>query len=216
MTAGCTDRLGDLGAYVLGGLEPDEVAALEAHLGGCAGCRTELQGLRPLPDLLALAESAPPPAPADLRHRTLAGLQPRRRMQLPVAAALALVTALGATAVVALDAPDDAAHTVVLALPAETEARVSGEAGLHQSESGVRMELTLTGLQPAERGYYHAWLTQGDRRVSAGTFVGGPDGRAVARLQCGGHLDYYDDLLVTWHGRDREDEVVAVQRSLQG
>ncbi|HSK22882.1 MAG TPA: anti-sigma factor [Egicoccus sp.] len=215
MTSGCEERLGDLGAYVLDGLEPDEVADLERHLDDCAGCRAELAGLAPLPELLRLSATAPPPVPADLRPRTLAGLPRRRHLALPAAAALTLITALGAGAVVALDG-DDTPHVVVLALPAQDDRPVQGEAGLHQVASGVRIDLELTGLRPADQGYYHAWLTRDGRRVSAGTFVGNPDGEAFARLQCGGDLDAYDELLVTWHGRDWGDEVVAVQRSIRG
>lgn len=212
MTTGCEQRLGDLGAYVLGGLEPDETAELERHLVACAGCRTEVAGLTPLSGLLGLAAEAPSPVPADLRPRTLAGLPRRRRLGPAAAAALVIVAALGAGTVIALD--DDTPATVVLALPARDDRPVQGEAALRQVASGVRIELTLTGLRPAEQGYYHAWLTRGERRVSAGTFVGDPDGNASAHLQCGGDLDAYDDLLVTWHGRGA-DEVVAVQRPIR-
>ncbi|MEX2503457.1 MAG: zf-HC2 domain-containing protein [Egicoccus sp.] len=215
MTSGCEQRLGDLGAYVLGGLEPDEAADLERHLDTCVGCRAELAGLAPLPGLLDLAAQAPPPVPADLRPRTLGGMPRQRRLALPAAAALALVTALGAGAIVTLGG-DSTPHAVALALPAADDRPVQGEAALHQVASGVRIDLELTGLQPADQGYYHAWLTRDGRRVSAGTFVGDPDGAALAQLQCGGDLDAYDELLVTWHGRDWDDEVVAVQRSLRG
>jgi anti-sigma factor RsiW len=42
-----------LGAYVLGALEREERAALEAHLEVCATCRLELDRLAPLPELLS-------------------------------------------------------------------------------------------------------------------------------------------------------------------
>ena len=42
-----------LGAYVLGALEREERARLEAHLGTCAICREELERLAPLPGLLS-------------------------------------------------------------------------------------------------------------------------------------------------------------------
>lgn len=214
MNGACESRRGDLGAYVLHGLEPDEVAEVERHLAVCAGCCAELAELAALPSLLGLAAEAPPSVPADLRPRTLAGLPRRRRLALPAAAAVALVAALGATVVVALD--DTPPPTVVLTLAADGGRPVQGEAGLVQVASGVRIELALDGLRPADEGYYHAWLTRGDYRVSAGTFVGEPDGSALANLQCGGDLAAYDELVVTWHGRERDDEVVAVQRPLRG
>ena len=61
-----------LGAYVLGALERDERAGLEAHLETCEICRQELDRLAPLPGLLSrltLDEAevldAADPAPAD-------------------------------------------------------------------------------------------------------------------------------------------------------
>ena len=41
-----------LGAYLLGGLEPADVAAFEQHLESCAECRAELDELASLPALL--------------------------------------------------------------------------------------------------------------------------------------------------------------------
>ncbi|WP_042374329.1 anti-sigma factor family protein [Streptacidiphilus neutrinimicus] len=68
-----------LGAYLLGALDPEERAALEAHISGCADCQAELVAMAPLPGLLrhtpfeeldetaATAQSLPaphvPPAP---------------------------------------------------------------------------------------------------------------------------------------------------------
>jgi hypothetical protein len=63
-----------LGAYVLGALEREERARLEAHLETCATCRAELDRLAPLPGLLsrltldeakALETAEPGPAPLD-------------------------------------------------------------------------------------------------------------------------------------------------------
>lgn len=96
-----------LGAYLLGGLEPDESAAFEQHLGSCADCRRELDELASLPALLdalpfpdavalsaavpaaagreaPLSDQAPPdpaldPAPAAVPRRLLEELSTRRR-----------------------------------------------------------------------------------------------------------------------------------------
>ncbi|MDR7083484.1 putative anti-sigma-YlaC factor YlaD [Arthrobacter ginsengisoli] len=83
-----------LGAYLLGGLEPDEAAAFEQHLGSCADCRRELDELASLPALLdalpvpdavalgavAVRDPAPPvPAPAAVPQRMLDELSARRR-----------------------------------------------------------------------------------------------------------------------------------------
>ena len=41
-----------LGAYLLGGLDPEEARSFEEHLPGCAACRGELEELESLPALL--------------------------------------------------------------------------------------------------------------------------------------------------------------------
>ncbi|AOY69762.1 zf-HC2 domain-containing protein [Arthrobacter sp. TES] len=47
-----------LGAYLLGGLEPDEARAFEDHLAACADCRGELEELESLPALLDAVPAA--------------------------------------------------------------------------------------------------------------------------------------------------------------
>ncbi|HEU4462409.1 MAG TPA: anti-sigma factor [Solirubrobacterales bacterium] len=68
-----------LGAHALGRLKGDERAGLEAHLEGCAECRTELAALQPVTRMLPYAdperfESAPAP-PADLGQRIAATIE---------------------------------------------------------------------------------------------------------------------------------------------
>lgn len=53
-----------LGAYVLGGLSPQEEAAVEAHLPQCAQCRAEYEEMASVPvwlDLLKLGDGDPAP-----------------------------------------------------------------------------------------------------------------------------------------------------------
>ena len=64
----------DLGAYVLGMLDPGELETFRAHLAGCAECQRELEELEGTARLLARAPKAVEPR-ADLRVRTLAALQ---------------------------------------------------------------------------------------------------------------------------------------------
>jgi anti-sigma factor RsiW len=64
----------DLAGYLLGALEPDELAAFAAHLAGCQSCRADVADLGRLPHLLDRA--APPFAvPAGLREQTLAAVR---------------------------------------------------------------------------------------------------------------------------------------------
>jgi hypothetical protein len=72
-----------LGALALGRLGDEERAALEAHLEGCAECRTELQSLGAVAQLLPLGDperfgSAPQPPPA-LAGRVAGAIRAERR-----------------------------------------------------------------------------------------------------------------------------------------
>jgi len=203
----------ELAGYVLGGLEPREVAAVEAHLATCADCRAELDDLAPLPSLLALAAPVSPTAPDDLRPRVLRTAGRRRQIPALVAAALILLAALtgGVIGAVGTGPPD---ADLVVTLGAPDAPGVSGDAGLIQTDAGVQVDLVLTGVQPGSNGYYHAWLERDGRRASAGTFVGTADGQVRAQLLCGGRLEDYDTVTVTWHGFDRDGEVVAARAPL--
>lgn len=203
----CERRRPDLGGFVLGGLEPEEFDEVEDHLASCAACRDEVAKLVELPALLDIAVEDPPCAPADLRQRVLRRARPRRRRLLLVAAAsLLLGLALGAVGMTLVQAPPPA--DLSLAITGHTQEAVIGEAALRQVDAGVRLDLELTGVR--SEGYYHAWLHRGERRVSAGTFIGPPGGTVAIQLLCGGRLEDYERLTVTWHPPG-QDEQLAVQ-----
>lgn len=63
-----------LGAYLLGGLEPEEARAFEDHLARCAGCRGELEELESLPALLDAVPAADAVALTSSGNATLAPL----------------------------------------------------------------------------------------------------------------------------------------------
>src|SRR4051794_5267502 len=66
--------MGNLPAYSLGILEPDEAATIAEHLVGCASCQAELAAMNAT--MLALALSAPEvAAPAGARDRFAAMLR---------------------------------------------------------------------------------------------------------------------------------------------
>ena len=48
-----------LGAYLMGGLAEDDVAAVRAHLEVCADCKAEHDDLAPVPGWLSLLSEAP-------------------------------------------------------------------------------------------------------------------------------------------------------------
>jgi Putative zinc-finger len=143
----------DLGAYVLGALEPDDRRRVDAHLGGCAACRAELAEFQALPRLLAQLDeddiSGPPPVPPpDLYDRVRAAVdeesrpaRPLRRRLLLAAAALALVVAAAAVWVVLATRPADgpATHTAV-AGDVSISVVATGEPG------GTDLDITVAGL----------------------------------------------------------------------
>jgi len=65
------------GAYAVGAVEPDEAAAFEAHLAGCAGCRDEVRSLRETVARLAEATAVAPPD--EVKTRVFARLDAVRR-----------------------------------------------------------------------------------------------------------------------------------------
>ncbi len=209
----CERFRAELGGYVLDGLEPEERDAVRAHLADCERCRAEAEELSELPELLAEAWTAPQRAPDDLRARVLGQLGERtrrvRRVPALLAAALVVVAALAGGAVVTVmerPGPADA----VLTLERDPSGGPFGEAALTQVDAGVQIDLELAGVREVGEGYYHAWLHRDDIRVSAGTFLGATDGEVAVQLLCGGILEDYERLTVTWHPFDGSGEVIAV------
>lgn len=209
----CDDVRLELGGYVLGGLEPHERRAVEQHVASCGRCRTELAELAEMPALLATVGDASERAPADLKPRVLARLRRNRwRDAALVAASIVIAAFSGAGLATLADRPPAPDAEVVLASAVPADA--AGDADLRQLPTGVRVDLDLTGLHAADEGYYHVWLHRGDYRVSAGTFVAATDRSARVQLLCGGSLEDYEQLSVTWHGADQADEVVALEAGL--
>jgi len=110
-----------LSAFLDGELAADERRAVEEHLGACAGCRAELDGLRRVAShLRRLERAAPPPVLADRVARRVAvdarrpGLLTRleavlRRMRLesPTLVTFGVVVALAAIAALFVSGVED-------------------------------------------------------------------------------------------------------------
>jgi anti-sigma-K factor RskA len=60
-----------VGAYLLGALDPDELAAFEDHLAGCQECRRDVEHLKVAADALPVSVPLVAP-PADLKGRIMA------------------------------------------------------------------------------------------------------------------------------------------------
>jgi len=119
-----------LGAYVLGGLEPADLALFEAHLQGCAGCRKELAVLEkvpvlldalPVPDAVALtdapgSEAADPGVPVRLFDELARRRRTSRRRWAALAGAVAaacLAVGLAVGPLLARPPQPDATYSVV-------------------------------------------------------------------------------------------------------
>lgn len=189
----------DLGAFLVGRLEPDERRAFERHLTSCPKCRAELDELEEPAALMSLA--APSfELPASLERRTFVAVEraaaaparPRRR-----ARRLGWrIAAVGAAAAVAA-----AALAVGLrdgSQPGELELRAAlrapngpARASVEVRKIGIGRVITFSSdtLPVLPKGdYYELWFVgRGDRpghrnRISAGTFHPDPNGRSNVEL----------------------------------
>ncbi len=200
-----------LASYALGALDPDEMAAVQAHLLECDSCRIELAT-----HLETMAAMAPPePASDELWHRIEAEVAPvpaRSRWWMQAAAAVATV-ALAASIGVAIAqrqriseleaiADIDRALQVALEDPAtlhgtfEVGGAPAAEVVLTADGEGIFVPTGLSALDPART--YQLWVLDGELVISAGvlgadpapsrfTWTGGTvDGFALTREVAGG------------------------------
>jgi anti-sigma factor RsiW len=159
----------ELGAYVLGALEPVERRHVEGHLADCPACAAELAELEPLPALLDqvpredLEPVAVTPSP-ELYDRLVAAadLRPARRRGrlLLVAAALVAVLGLGAGVTWWLTG-DDAQTRSAVAGPVQATLTASS------ARDGSALDVTVAGLRSEELCTMVA-IDDGGRRHSAG------------------------------------------------
>ncbi|WP_344328089.1 zf-HC2 domain-containing protein [Streptomyces macrosporus] len=158
----------DVGAYVLGALDPQDVPRFEAHLALCARCAHRLSELAPLPDLLAEIapgpagpggamgppggfappEPVPPAPPPGLLDRLLAETaavrRRRRRRRWALAAAVALMVAGGPAATMAVADREGPRPEVSYAASAKAMFDREGERLIaRDAETGADAEVAL-------------------------------------------------------------------------
>jgi hypothetical protein len=161
---------GQLGAYALGALDPDEAEAMTAHLATCDGCRAELAGLRQVTDGLptALEAASPLRVHPSVKRKTLAAVQgpasPRRSLltRWPLVAAAALVLFLGSTAYaihLQLDQQDLAAtvRAQTLAKLGETLSQRDQLRVLEVLSSNTTMQRPLRPVDPAPPAFHSSY-----------------------------------------------------------
>ena len=182
--------------YVLGGLEPDEKDAFEAHLTTCGECTADVQSLRRTADALACAVPQRTP-PAELRERVLASfktthtsapiarpVRPEIRRWWPLAASLILVAAVGAYAVrLQMRVGDLQSSMAVLAAPDLVRIDLAGQPTAPQSSGRALwsrnrgMVFATSNLPAAPAGkVYQVWVVTAGAPISAGLVVPDPAG----------------------------------------
>lgn len=193
----------ELGAYVVGSLEPAERDVVGRHLEDCPDCVSELAMLAPVVGLLGRLE------PAEARNRMLTpspGLLPQaidaardqqeqdrrrlRRWKL-VAAAAAVVAVMSGVLPQVLPAgagagPGPSASGTALATM--TGVTAAGMGSMEQRTWGTAVQLQLTGLPPATG--YRALATARDGRTEVAANWGTtPGGRVTINGTTGIPLD---------------------------
>lgn len=193
----------ELGAYVLGALEPAERRAVEQHLNGCDRCRDELVEISVLPSLLDRLSPEEATSGYDRVRRHLAGSARRsgaevdRRVRRQLVVWRAATAVAGAAALVLgllvwepWDAPPD--RLMVRIVPvSESAAAVEGTVAAYAWEWGTTVEIRVEDLPPASS--YLVWAVSEDgERQRAGTW--GPTEHRAALVR-GASAIQRDDLV---------------------
>lgn len=170
----------NVGAYVLGALDPGERSEFKQHLPSCPACTAELTDLAGLPGLLgrlglAEAEAAGEPTPPRVLSGLMAHARRRRQRRLRVAGiAAALVIVAGVGTGVGITTAQNAPHSPQLAA---SSGPVSARATIAAAAAGVRVDLHLEGVPPRLRCRLVVVGTQG-QQIDAGTWYASYDGAA--------------------------------------
>jgi hypothetical protein len=204
----CRAHADDIGPFVLGALEPEEMDAIRRHLASCPACAAEARSLSRLPSLLDSAQAEDrievlPPRLEDevldrfVRERA-SSRRPRRswpRLAIPAVAVAALIAGI---LVVALPGGTTAAyaHADLWSLPAGGGAE--GSADVAEVPAGTRVKLRADHL-PVRRGSsYELWCVRTDGRwINGGSFQARPDGTAAAELTAAVSPGEYHVVVIT-------------------
>jgi len=171
----------DVGAYLLGALDDDEMSRFEEHLVYCDDCGRELDELSGVVPVLAELRSdgigyVAPPGDA-LLARLLAQVRGersrgRRRRLLSVAAAMVLVVG-GPAAAVVLTQGDGGPSAAVQTVPAaryeatNPATGVSASVGVTGTAWGTSIDLRVTGVTGPRTCYLEAVAKDGTRQTAS-------------------------------------------------
>ncbi len=145
----------NLGAYLLGALDPAERAVYEAHLAGCPVCEAELLRMAPLPGLLQrvqeedFAEPGAEPEPVTEPVPQAAPPRPKpSRAPLIAAAAVVLVLALAGIAAVTVFAPEG--PTVVTWSAHDPASGIRADVALTERPWGTELNIRMRDVPPGK------------------------------------------------------------------
>jgi hypothetical protein len=211
-----------LGVYVVGAIEPQERAAVDAHLAQCYECREELAGLAPLPALLrrvpaeeaeqilvaasepAEVNAAPSPELLDsLLAKTVAKRRTKRVRAMFAAAAAVLIVAGGAAAATESLAQSPA-HPAAQHMEIATASvgRVTATVRYGKRTWGTSMSVRVTGLPKWTNCKFYVVTKDGRRELASAWTVGQTGGQVWYPVAVGvseAHLSGF--VLVAAHHR---------------
>jgi anti-sigma-K factor RskA len=195
----------DVGAYLLGALDRDDMAAFEDHLSGCQACREEVERLALARDALprSVDQLAPPPqlkatlmervraeasagaeaAPGRARRSRWRGLLLSRPRFAAAAAVVVLAVGIAAGALVGAIGGDGGDERTVAAIVDGTRMpKGTGSLVIPGSDGGAA-QLRVEGMQQPPAGrVYEVWIKRGSQVTPSSLFTVGSDGSGTAAI----------------------------------
>ena len=224
---GCDDKRTELGAYVLGALEPDEAADIRRHLQECPDCAAERDALAPMPGLLSLAGGADaavnePLSPAfeerlldayarehtDMPRRHIGRLRRWLRPRWLAVGATAVVAAAAAAVAIVVLGGEESGGNYNVAFRNVGAPGATAQARLESSDSGTTVHLLVKGLP--KDAVYEVMCDAPMWTASAGTFRIGPDGRAYVVLTTAMRRGEYDAIRIVKRGHRADGKLLRM------
>jgi len=212
----CDELRHSLGAYVLGALDVDEVAAVRRHLQDCPECAAERDALVPLPSLLSLAGGADaavnePLSPAfeerlldayardhaaDPAPRRIGGLRRRLRPRWIAIGATAAAAAAAVIAFTVFGGGDDGGRRYDVSFRSLAAPGAAAHADLSSSNSGTTLHLWVKGLPQDDGAVYEVLCDAESWTATAGTFRTDSRGKAVVVMTTALRKGDYDAIRI--------------------
>lgn len=199
-----------LGVFVLGQLDDDERAAVQAHVDGCPACQAEVAELAPLRAALQDVDPARlgalPSPPADLGDQVLERIRGDRReirrRSLVRRSVAGLVLAAAIVGAFVLGGALSPPPTTPAAPPVQELAvrlavgGLEADAGLVKHTWGTELKLQATGLQDGD-AYTVTFIRADGSEVPGGTFLGTGGNRLNCSLNGALPIDETAEVTVT-------------------